>query len=411
MDHDRHRTPADRVGAGSAPAGAGPSADQPAPPGLRSRDFALLLAATFGALCNYAPLLSVVPLWASSGGSGGLGVGSTTGVVMGTTVLTQLSMGMLLRLLSLRQLLGIGAALMGLATPAYVLSSALGPVLLVSAVRGVGFGMVVVAGSALVAELVPKEQWGKGAGAYGLATGLPSVVCLPLGVWAAQEVGFVPVFLATTTLCLLAVPLVMAMTRPKGSPRRTGRESARTGVRLPPLALPWVLLLAAAIALGGVSTFLPIALEAPTTASVALFMLSLCMIAGRWGAGALSDVVGVGKVLLPAVVAGSGGIAGLALATELDAGAVMAVPAAAVYGLGFGAIQNDTLVLMLRRAGDSGHGIASTVWNIAFDAGTGVGAVLLGLLVVWAGHSWAFAAAAVGIALTAPAAWRELRRS
>jgi predicted MFS family arabinose efflux permease len=406
MDHDgRH----ERVGEEDVPV-AGPV---PATPGgLRSRDFALLLMATFGALSNYAPLLSVVPLWASSGGSGGLGVGATTGVVMGSTVMTQLSMGQLLRLLSLRQMLGFGAALMGAATPAYILSSALLPVLVVSGVRGVGFGMVVVAGSAIVAELVPQPQWGKGAGAYGLAAGLPSVVCLPLGVWAAQQIGFVPVFVATTALCLSAVPLVLVMSRPAGTlPKPADRRRERTRVALRPLALPWLLLLAAAVALGGVATFLPIALDAPATASVALFTLSLCMIAGRWGAGALSDMIGVGRVLLPAVVAGAAGIAGLALATELDAGAALAAPAAAVYGFGFGAIQNDTLVVMLRRAGDNGHGVASTVWNIAFDAGTGIGAVLLGLLVVWVGHSWSFAAAAIGIALTAPAAWRELRRS
>lgn len=386
-----------------------PSAAHEPRTGLRSRDFMLLLVATFGALSNYAPLLSVVPLWAASGGSGGTGIGATTGVVMGTTVLTQLAMGRLLRLLTLRRMLGLGALLLGAATPAYALSSALAPVLVVSALRGVGFAMVVVAGSALVAELIPPQQWGKGAGVYGLATGLPSVVCLPLGVWVAQEVGFVPVFLVTTALSLAAVPAVLAM-----SVHRDRREAAeapsqpRTRVALRPLGGPWVLLLAAAFALGGVTTFLPLALASPGIASLALLALSLSMITGRWGAGALGDVLGSGRLLPPAVAAGALGMGGLALGVEY--GGPVAVAAAALYGLGFGAIQNDTLVVMLRRSGSQGHGIASTVWNIAYDAGTGAGAVLLGIVVATSGHAWAFVAAAVAIAVTAPMAWREARR-
>ncbi|HET7328003.1 MAG TPA: MFS transporter [Nocardioidaceae bacterium] len=378
--------------------------------GLRGRDFTLLLLATFGALSNYAPLLSVVPLWAAAGGSGGTGVGATTGVVMGTTVLTQLSMGRLLRLLTLRRMLGLGALLLGAVTPAYALSSALAPVLAVSAVRGVGFAMVVVAGSALVAELIPRQQWGKGAGVYGLAAGLPSVVCLPLGVWVAQEVGFVPVFLAASGLCLLSVPLVLAMSgnrRARPEPV-ADRPDRRTRVPLRPLGGPWVLLLAAAFALGGVATFLPLALASPGVASAALLTLSVCMIAGRWSAGALGDVLGSGRLLPPAVALAAAGMGGLALGVEY--GGTVAMVAAAFYGLGFGAVQNDTLVVMLHRAGAHGHGVASTVWNVAYDAGTGAGAVLLGVLVATAGHTWAFTAAAVAIAATAPAAWLQARR-
>lgn len=381
----------------------------PARAGLRGRDFTLLLLATFGALSNYAPLLSVVPLWAASGGSGGTGIGATTGVVMGTTVLTQLAMGRLLRLLTLRRMLGLGALLLGSATPAYALSSALAPVLVVSALRGVGFAMVVVAGSALVAELIPPQQWGKGAGVYGLATGLPSVVCLPLGVWAAQEIGFTTVFLVTTALSLAAVPMVLAMSGDRSRPMPdTASSQRRARVPLRPLGGPWVLLLAAAFALGGVATFLPLALSSPGVASVALLALSVSMISGRWGAGALGDRIGSGRLLPPAVVVGAVGMGGLALGVEY--GGPVAVAAAALYGLGFGAIQNETLVVMLRRSGPRGHGMASTVWNIAYDAGTGAGAVLLGVVVAMSDHVWAFTAAAVAIAVTAPVAWLESRR-
>lgn len=384
---------------------AGPDGTNP----LRGRSFVLLLVATFGAVSNYATLLSVVPLWAAAGGSGDAGVGATTGVVMGATVASQLAMGRLFRVLSLRQLLAVGAALMGLATPAYALSDALAPVLAVSAVRGAGFGMVVVAGGALTAELIPSGQLGKGVGWYGLSTGLPSVVCLPVGVWAAQEIGFGPVFAATTVLALLAVPVALGVRHRSGGPSPQGARGPSG--RLRQLLPSSTLMVAGSIALGGITTFLPLALVDPATASIALFGVSVGVIAGRLGIGAAADVIGSGRLLLPAVVASATGMAGLAWATGGDPAGWLAPLAAVTYGLGWGAVQNDTLVLMLHRAGAGAHGMVSTVWNMAFDGGTGLGAVLLGTVVALAGHSWAFAASAALIAMTAPLAWLEGRRA
>ena len=381
---------------------------------LRSRSFLLLLVATFSSVSNYATLLSVVPLWAAQGGSGGAGVGSTTAVMMGTTVVSQLCMGWMLRVLSLRSLFAVGAALMGLATPAYLLSDALGPVLAVSAVRGFGFGMVVVAGSALTAELIPTALLGKGVGLYGLSTGLPSVVCLPLGVWVAQEVGFAPVFTTMTLLTLFAVPVILGVrsddrdatereTPGGASPRRTGFG------RLTPLAPGFVLMIGVSIGLGGLSTFLPLAIDHSLTASAALLTMSIGVNVGRLGVGAISDVVGPGRMVLPAVLAGAAGMAGIAILT--GPGPQVIVPIAAfAYGIGFGAVQNETLVVMLRRTGPKGHGLASTVWNMGYDGGAGVGAVLLGAVVATASHEAAFAVSAVLIAMTAPLAWSDSRR-
>lgn len=378
---------------------------------LRSRSFLLLLVATFLSVSNYATLLSVVPLWAAEGGSGGTGVGATTGVMMGATVVSQLCMSWLFRILSLRSLFAVGAALMGVTTPAYLLSDALGPVLAVSAVRGVGFGMVVVAGSALTAELIPTRLIGKGVGLYGLSTGLPSVVCLPLGVWVAQEVGFAPVFATMTAFSLIAAPIVLGVRRTDPHAESGGEGTDDDGApRLRPLLPGFVLMIGVSIGLGGLSTFLPLAIAHPLTASVALLAMSIGVNVGRMGVGAISDTIGPGRMVLPAVVAGSVGMAGVAVLAGPGPQAVAPV-ATFAYGVGFGAVQNETLVVMLNRAGLRGRGLASTVWNMAYDGGAGVGAVLLGAVVALASHEAAFAVSAVLIAATAPVAWWDSRRT
>ncbi|PJE95449.1 MFS transporter [Streptomyces carminius] len=378
--------------------------------GIGGRDFLLLLAATLGTFSNYAPLLSVVPAWSAQGDTALGGVGAATGVTMATTVGVQLFMAGLLRRFGLRALLAGGAALLGLPTFAYVLSSGLEWVLAVSAVRGVGFGMVAVAGSVLVAELVPAEQRGRAVGRYGIAVGLPQVLCLPLGVWSAAHVGYPPVFIATGLLSLLAVPLALALRVPPATPRPSSAAAPaghRAAGRLRRLAAPWAMLIASACALGAVTSFLPLTASGAAVASTALFVLSATVIAGRWAAGVWSDRFGTGRLLLPSLLACVLGVAGFALSPGTSGyAAALTVAAAAVYGTGFGALQNDTLVVMFRRAGPRGNGMAGTAWNMAYDAGTGAGAVALGLLIRPLGVGGGYLACAALIALTLPLARR-----
>ncbi|WP_240529241.1 MFS transporter [Streptomyces antioxidans] len=365
-----------------------------------------------GTFSNYTPLLSVVSLWSAKGGSGPGGVGAATGVTMASTVGVQLVMGGLLRRYGLRRLLAAGALLLGLPTFAYPLSSGLGWVLGVSAVRGIGFGMVAVAGSALVAELVPARQRGRAVGRYGIAVGLPQVICLPLGVWCAERFGFTVVFAVTGALSVAAAPLagLMSGQRVEEGPSEPHRLRAHGGPDRPagglrPLAGPWATLIVSACALGGVTAFLPLALEGGTAAPSALFALSAAMIAGRWAAGAFADRAGAGRLLVPGVLACALGTGGLALSVSGVPGpAVLATAAGTVYGVGFGALQNDTLVVMFRRAGPEGHGTASTVWNMAYDAGTGAGAVAVGLASQALGVGGALAATAALILAVTPLA-------
>ena len=63
---------------------------------------------------------------------------------------------------------------------------------------------------------------------------------------------------------------------------------------------------------------------------------------------------------------------------------------ALLFGAGFGALQNATLLLTMERVPKAEYGLGSTLWNVAFDAGTGAGAFVFGFVVGAAGFSWAF---------------------
>jgi predicted MFS family arabinose efflux permease len=65
--------------------------------------------------------------------------------------------------------------------------------------------------------------------------------------------------------------------------------------------------------------------------------------------------------------------------------------------------------VMFRRSGSEGHGMASTAWNMAYDAGTGVGAVAVGLASHALRISGSLLAAAALILLVVPLAARDAR--
>ncbi|MBB6378238.1 MFS family permease [Pseudonocardia eucalypti] len=389
---------------------------------VRGGAFRLLLCTTVLGFGGYALLLPVVPLWVAHGGSGAFGAGASTGVFMLFTVLSQFGVPWLLRRIGHRWVLGIGLALVGAPAPAFALSAALAPVLGLSAVRGVGFGLLTVGGAALVAELAPAGEHGRASAWLGVAIGLPQLTLLPLGVTGVDRLGF-PVVLALGASPLLALPLVpflgpparaVARAAPSAGRGEGGRAASAAGGfgRAGPggwavTAGPVVAMLACATAQGGLVTFLPLVAEAGAV-TVALFGTAVGALAGRLVAGELVDRYSLGgRLLAPGVAFTLVGMLVEVFAVSAEAPAGLAEVGvfsggALLVGLGFGLVQNDSLVALFAAAGPARYGHASAVWNIAYDAGTGVGALGLGAVAQAFGFGGAFGVAAALVLVATP---------
>ncbi|HET9559936.1 MAG TPA: MFS transporter [Actinomycetota bacterium] len=191
----------------------------PRPP-LVGRALLLVFVASFGAMAGFYLLLSVVPLYADSVGAGGVGAGLTTGVLMAATVAGELAVPRLAARFGYRAVFAAGLVLLGAPALALPASTTLAAILAVSAVRGLGFAIVVVVGGALVASLVPGERRGEGLGLFGIVVGVPGVAALPLGVWLVGEAGYPAVFAAGAVAALAGLVVVPGC--PAG--RRSGRR-------------------------------------------------------------------------------------------------------------------------------------------------------------------------------------------
>lgn len=82
----------------------------------------------------------------------------------------------------------------------------------------------------------------------------------------------------------------------------------------------------------------------------------------------------------------------------------------AFTGAAYGAIQNLTLVSAFQQVDRPQYGTASAVWNIGFDGGTALGAMLLGVIATHADFTSGVVVLAVLIMAAVPPAWRLARR-
>jgi MFS family permease len=408
----------------------------PARPPIITRRLLLLFVADFGSLTSFFLLLSVVPLYAASSGEGRAGAGLATGALTFATVAGELITPRLVARFGYRAVFGAGLLLLGL--PALVLTAAAGiaVIVAVSVLRGVGFAFTVVAGSAIIAGLIPPERRGEGLGLYGVGAGLPSVLALPFGVWLAGRAGYAVVFAVGAVAALTGFASMSAIpgrtavgqedgpgaghAAPEDGPGagHVGPERERdaapghgrgvlAGLRTPALARPGITFAVTAVAAGATITFVPLALvRAPGfLAPAALLAQTATATVTRWLAGRHGDRHGPGRLLVPATAATVLGILGLAVCLLTCPPAVIA--AMVLFGAGFGAVQNSTQTLMYRRAPAGGYGAVSAMWNVAYDAGLGLGGAGFGILAAHGSYPVAFGLTATLTLVALLPAWRD----
>ena len=283
--------------------------------------------------------------------------------------------------------LALGLTLLGAPTALLAVDSDPLLILGVSAVRGAGFAICVVAGGALTAQIIPAERRGEGLAVVGLVNGTTSLIALPAGVWAADRWGYAAVFVVTGLVTLGALASV-----PSLPDHDVTATASATGHRaaLPGLGRPALIFASVTAALGVLVTYLPLAAagQPAWVTAAALFAQPAAATCTSWVAGRIGDRVGPARLLAPGLVVAALGMACLSFAP---------IGGALVFGAGFGILQNATLSLMYKRVPAGGEMTVSAVWNASYDLGMAGGALGAGLVVGAAGYPATFVLTAVAM--------------
>jgi MFS family permease len=366
-----------------------------------------LIGMVTAGFAGYALLMPIAPLWAARGGADEAGVGAVTGVFMLFTVLVQIFVPAAIRRFGWTPVLVVGLFLLGAPSLAHLLSDALMPIIALAAIRGAGFAVLTVCGSSAVAELVEPARRGRAIGAFGLGIAAPQVLLLPAVPWLAEHLGAGVVF-ALATIPLVGILFAVRLGRRLDAlpPHPESDSAARSGLRrYVPLLPPMLLLLGVTLAGGALITFVPQFDVSAVTAMFGLLLLTGLAALARWGVGTIADRVGARRVQWPFVLLASGGMAMIAWSVAEEGRTAALLVGMALVGIAYGALQNLTLGVAFEAVPRRDQVIASAVWNIGFDTGTGLGAVVVGTIASAASFPPALLFAAALSLLTLPLAF------
>jgi len=370
-----------------------------APTRLVSPPLALTFLAEFSSLTSFFLLLSVLPMLAAAAGASSSGAGLITGSLLLGTVAAEAVAASGIRRFGYRTMLAAGAALLGAPALALLPREPQAVMMGVSFVRGLGFGLCGVTTGALAATLLPPGRRGEGLGLLGVVSGVPAVVALPAGVWLAGH------HLITVVAAMAAaaglLPLITIRWLPghgeagRTAPAARARRTPGAGLRLP------LIFAACTIAAGVLDSFLPLAKGMSSSlSSAALLVAAITATLSRWQAGRHGDRYGHARLLVPALI-----VAALGLAAMMWlASPVLMFASMMLFGAGFGVIENATFALLIEQLPEAR---ASTLWNLAYDAGYGAGPAAFGLFAARTGYPAAFALTGVVVLAVLPAALRE----
>jgi predicted MFS family arabinose efflux permease len=366
----------------------------------RSPAMRALVGVTVLGFASYCLTLASLPTYAVQGGARESTAGIVTAVLLVVTIAVQSVVPALTARFGQARVLVVGLITLGAPSPLYAVDDGLLWLSALSAVRGVGFAVLTVLGATLAAQVAPVERRGEAIGIYGLSIAVPNLIAVPAGVALVLD-GHADWLAWLAASPLLGLAFVPTLVRAMPPAEAQGRAGAGRTAAMAALA-PSVVLLVVTLAGGGLVTFLPIERPDGALATAALLLFGLTGAVTRWGAGLLADRLGSRRLMPLALCLAAVGL--VAVAAGLVAGDAWVLAGAAVFGAGFGAVQNLTLLAAFARAGEGGATAASAMWNASFDAGTAAGALGLGIVAVGLGLPWTYVLVAALLVAALPVA-------
>ena len=300
------------------------------------------------------------------------------------------------------KILYIGLFLSVVLTLAYFFVNSAATLLLVRFLHGAAHGTAMLAVGTIVAGVVPAKRYGEGIGYFTLGQTLSTAVGPAIGLLLIGHGGFDPVIIICAVAAGISL-LLVPFARVKDLQLTPEQAAETSGFKLSnyiePKAVPIGLaLMVAFVSYSSVSSFLALYTEeiGMTTAAGAFFLVyAIVIFFTRPFIGRRFDVQGENSVIYPAMLIFAVGLAILALATH---GSVLLV-AAAVLGLGFGAITSSGRALTVKVTPLHRMGQATSTFYVFGDTGLGLGPLLCGLLIPVTGYRGMYgvmAAIAVG---------------
>jgi MFS family permease len=345
--------------------------------------------------------LYAVDRFAASDSAAGL---ASSSFLIGALV-ARIFAGKFLDFVGRRRTLALSLAVFVLMSALYLPVNDLTLLIAVRFVHGVAFGTGNTAITASVIRLIPPARRSEGIGYFGISSTLSTAVGPFLAVLLADRADYSALFWFSAGCSLVGLILALFLRLPERTPTPEERERMwrlRLSDMVDPSALPIAtLMLVAGFAYSGVLTFLgsyAASEDLPAAAGGFFLVYAVVVLLSRLVMGRIQDSRGDNAVVYPTLVSFALGLLLLAVSPSV----VVVLIAGAFVGFGFGALLPSTQAIAVTEAPAHRVGTATSTFYLLLDAGTGLGPLLLGVLIPLAGFRGMYLVLAIIVLASAP---------
>ena len=283
---------------------------------------------------------------------------------------------------------------------AYFGTTAIVPLLIIRFINGFGFAVSTTSSSALAMDWIPSKRKGEGISYYSLFMSLAMVIGPALGLFLANNFHY-DVVLATASFFAIASIVFSFFTEDKVSEKSRKEEVVEykgifkyvEGRSIPASFSGFLLAFSYSSLISYVGLYC-LEISLPQTAMFFFIVMATLIIIPRPLIGKLLDQKGPSFLVYPGLILMIIGLVVLTQATNT----FMVLLAAAIIGLGYGAVFPAFQTLSIAAAPANRAGTASATFFLLYDVGIGGGAFVFGIISAAVGYSnMYFSAAAIAL--------------
>ncbi len=341
-----------------------------------SRNFTLVFLGQLAFTSAFHILVPTLPIHLSRSGSVETEIGLLIGIFSVSSLIVRPSVGKALLRKAERSFMIAGSLLFGLTSIAYLWALPFWPFFIVRVLQGMGLGFFNTASITLVANTSPEAHRGQSFGYFYLAFNFSLALAPSFGMFVINNLSFRVLFAisAGLSLCALFITTQLAKRRfsfPADS--SAADDSFFSRKALPPA----VMVFFAHIIWGALTAFFPLYAISQGVSNPGFFFTTyaVVLILGRTLGGRILDHYSREKIILPCLTTYILSMAILAFSKTLP----MFILVAVIWGIG-NAFLIPTLVAYTVELAGSSRGPAMGTFTALADFGTGVGPVIMGVV-------------------------------
>ena len=343
---------------------------------ILSRDFILCFFAQFTFSLVFCLLIPTIPVYLSRFEAKEAEIGFLIGIFSVSSLILRPVLGRALLSIPERNFMIPGTILYVFSSIAYLLAPPFWPLLIVRVIHGIGLALFSTSMFTLIANITPERHRGQLISYFYLSFNLAVALGPYFGMLIINQFNFVVLFLVCTGLSLCSLFITLKLGEREIIPSEPPSFKLETILNREALP-PSVIALMLNIMWGTLAAFLPLYALKHGVSNPGIFFifLAITLALGRILGGRILDIYDRKKVIILCLIAIFISMVTLTFSTTLP----MFILVAVIYGMGLALLFPSLLIYAIEKAG-SAQGPAMGTFTALADLGTGLGPMMMGII-------------------------------